>query len=96
MSKLSLIHKYMKDKPVQSFLIIVISILLVYFIYTKFFKKEYLEMETSNTKNISGFELSSYSSLLILCLIIPYIILYYIIKIANKNAIIETSQHKKS
>ena len=79
----------MKDKPVQSFLIIVVLVLIGYYIFTKFFKKEQFDMAGKG-----GAAISSYISLLILCLIIPYVILYYIIKVANKNAIIETSQGK--
>jgi len=83
------IHKYMKDKPVQSFLIIVVLILLAYYVYTRFIRKEHMDMGKMGFAAVS-----SYSLLLILCLIIPYLILYYIIKIANKNAIRETSQSK--
>ena len=83
------IHQYMKDKPVQSFLIIVVLILFVYYVYARFFRKEHMDMTGKGVGAIS-----SYSSLLLLCLIIPYIILYYIVKYASKNAIRETSQSK--
>jgi len=83
------IHQYMKDKPVQSFLIIVVLILLAYYVYTRFFRKEHMDM---NGKGVAA--ISSYSLLLLLCLIIPYLILYYIVKYASKNAIRETSQSK--
>lgn len=83
------IYKYMKDKPVQSFLIIVVLVLLGYYVYTKFFRKEHMEM-----KDMGIAQFSSALTLCLVCLLIPYLILYYIIKIANKNAIIETSQSK--
>jgi len=89
MSVFSQIHQYMKHKPVQSFLIIVVLILLGYYVYTKFFKKEHMDMAGKGAAAIS-----SYSLMLLLCLIIPYLILYYIVKYASKNAIKETSQSK--
>ena len=83
------LHQFMKDKPVQSFLIIIVLILLIYYIYIKFFRKEHYNI---NNMGLSGTIFGI--SLCILCLFIPYIILYYIIKIANKNAIKETSQNQ--
>ena len=83
------IHQYMKEKPVQSFLIIIVLVLIGYYIYINFFRKEHMDMAGKGAGAIS-----IYSSLLLLCLIIPYIILYYIVKFASKNAIIETSQSK--
>ena len=79
----------MKDKPVQSFLIIVVLILLTYYVYTRFFRKEHYDM-----KDMGYGAIISYSSLCIVCMIIPYLILYYIVKYASKNAIKETSQNK--
>ena len=84
------IHKFMKEKPLQSFLIIVVLILLTYYVYTRFFRKEHYDMK--DMKDIGYGASISYSSLCIICMIIPYLILYYIIKIANKNAIIESTQ----
>ena len=88
------IHQYMKEKPVQSFLIIVVLVLIGYYIYINFFRKENFDLSGTPFTEMGFSAISSYSSSLILCLIIPYIILYYIIKVANKNAIIETSQSK--
>ena len=89
------IHQYMKDKPVQSFLIIVVLILLAYYIYTRFFRKEHLDMSKTPFAGMGSSAVSSLISLiLVFWIILPYIILYYIIKVANKNAIRETSQSK--
>ena len=83
------IHQYMKDKPLQSFLIIVVLILLTYYVYTRFFRKEHMDMAEKGAGAIS-----SVISLCIIITIIPWLILYYIVKYASKNAIRETSQSK--
>lgn len=80
------IHKFIKEKPLQTFLIIVVIILITYYFYDEYFKKEHLHNGTSIMSHVV-----SYSSLCIICMIIPYIILYYMVKYASKNAIREMS-----
>jgi len=80
------IHQYMKDKPIHSFVIIIVIVLIGYYIYNKFFT-EHFDLSGMGTGAII-----SYSSSVVICLIIPYLILYYIVKYAAKNAIRETSQ----
>jgi uncharacterized membrane protein len=84
------ILKFMKEKPAVTFLVIVISILIVYYIYQTYYTTEHLNASGIFAGGISGSLLISVLSLII-CFI-QIIILYYIIKYANKNAIIETSQ----
>jgi hypothetical protein len=83
MSVFSQIHQYMKKKPLKSFLIIVVSLLLGYYIYTKFFKNEHME-KTEGSWGVMWW--ISYSSfVLIFGLIIPFIVMYFIVKSATRN-----------
>ena len=90
LEQINKLHQYIKKNQLQSFLIIIVLILIVYFAY-KYFKKEYFGAETG-----TGTFISYSSSLCIVYMIISYIVLYYLIKIANKNAIKETSQLSQS
>jgi len=84
------ILKFMKEKPAITFLVIVVSILIVYYIYDTYYRTEHLDASGNFYDSTGGAILTSVLSLVI-CFI-QILILYYIIKYANKNAIIETSQ----
>ena len=83
------LHNFMKEKPVISFLIIIVLILIIYYIYQEYIKNE--NFEISGMTNGAGGSISV-SLILVLISTIQILILYYIIKIANKNAIKETTQ----
>jgi len=87
LEQINKVHQFMKKNQIQSFLIIVVLVLIGYYTYTNFFRKEHYDMKDVGVGVIIG-----YSSLCIICTIIPWIILYFIVKYASKNAIRETSR----
>ena len=92
LEEINKMHQILKKNKIQTFLIIIVLILLVYYVYNKYFKKEHFKMGA----DMGAGAIVSYSSLCIVCMIIPYLVLYYIIKIANKNAIKESNQSSQS
>jgi hypothetical protein len=81
------IHKFMKEKPIVSILIILVLILIIYYIY-KEYKKEHFEMDVGGSISVS--------SIFVIISVVQILVLYYVIKIANKNAILESSQRSQS
>lgn len=94
MSVFSQIHQYMKKKPVHSFLIIVVSLLLGYYIYAKFFKNEYMQ-NTEEQTGVMGWVLYS-SFIFIFGFIIPFIAIYFIVKSATRNVLKEFNFQSQS
>lgn len=94
MSVFSQIHQYMKKKPVHSFLIIVVSLLLGYYIYTKFFRNEHME-NTEEEWGVMGWVLYS-SFVLVFGFIIPFIVMYFIVKSATRNVLKEFNFQNQS
>ena len=86
------IIQFYKDKPLLTFIIAIVVIAIAVYVYKKY-EKKFEHMNSGVAEYGIGASISA-SLTMIICCVIQILILYYVIKVANKNAIIETSSGK--